>query len=144
MKIKIVRVDKSLPLPKYETLGAVGFDIICRLETTVKPKQIGLIPSNLIIKTPKGYALILVPRSSMPGKKGLSFPHSIGVIDQDYSGDKDEILIQVYNFSSKKTVIKRGEKIAQGMFFKIEKPIWKEVKSHGVKSRGGFGSTDRN
>lgn len=143
MKVKIVRVDKDLPLPKYESLGAVAFDIICRKDTVLKPKEIGLIPSNNIIETPKGYALVLAPRSSMPKKTGLSFPHSIGVIDQDYCGDDDEIMIQVYNPSAKKVTVRRGEKIAQGMFLKVETAGWVEVKSHKKPTRGGFGSTSK-
>ena len=139
MKIKIKRIDTSLPLPRYETKGAVGFDFIAREDTKIAPGEIVLIPSNNIIETPKGYALITVPRSSTPLKKGLSFPNSIGIIDQDYSGEKDEIKIQVYNFTEKEVEIKKGEKIAQGIFVKVEIPEWEEADSMEQKSRGGFG-----
>lgn len=143
MTVNIQRVDKSLPLPVYESDGACGFDLLTRVETIIPPKQIALIPANIIVAVPKGFVLVLAPRSSMPKKTGLSFPHSIGVIDQDYSGPEDEIKVQVYNFSDSAVTIKKGEKIAQGMFIKIETPKWKEVSSHSTKSRGGFGSTDK-
>jgi len=93
MKVKICRIDKDLPLPEYHTKGAVAFDLIAREDTNVPPKEIILIPSNNIIKTPPGFTLVLAPRSSMPKKTGLSFPHSIGIIDQDYCGSEDEIKI---------------------------------------------------
>lgn len=141
MKIKIKRVDKNLPLPKFETKGAVAFDIIARTDTSVQPKQIAYIPSNNIIEIPEGLALVLAPRSSMPKKTGLTFPHSIGIIDQDFRGPEDEILIQVYNGTNKEVIVKGGDKIAQGMFIRIEKAKWEEMEEVKNPTRGGFGST---
>lgn len=141
MKVKIKRIDKSLPLPIYETKGSVGFDLLARKMVTIKPKEIGLIPANVIIETPAGYMLMLASRSSTPKKKGLLTPHGVGIIDVDYSGEKDELLIQVYNFSEKDVTIKKGEKIAQGVFVRVDKAEFIEVEKMNPKSRGGFGST---
>jgi len=112
MNVKIKRIDKNLPLPVYETAGSVGFDLLAREEVIIEPKSIKLIPGNIIVETPKGYALILASRSSTPKKYGLTKPHGIGVIDQDYCGPKDEVKIQVYNFSEAPVTIQKGTKIA--------------------------------
>jgi len=141
MKVLIKRIDKTLPIPVYETRGAVGFDLLARTEAVIRPKAIELIPANVIVKVPKGYALILASRSSTPKKHGLTKPHGIGVIDQDYCGDNDELKIQVMNFTDNPVTIARGTKIAQGIFVKVEKPSFKEVDQISKKSRGGFGST---
>lgn len=141
MKLNIKRIDKSLPLPVYETSGSVGFDILSRKAVVIKPKEIELIPGNIIVKTPPGYMLLLALRSSTPKKKGLLKPHGIGILDQDYCGEEDELKIQVYNFSDKEVKINKGEKIAQGIFVKIDRFEWEEKEYMG-KSRGGFGSTD--
>jgi dUTP pyrophosphatase len=141
MKVDIRRIDKSLPLPVYETAGSVGFDILCREGTTVQPKAIALIPSNFIVKVPEGYMLMIVPRSSTPRKKSLVMPHSVGILDNDYCGPDDELMVQVYNFSDKPVEVDRGEKIAQGIFVKVDKAKWEEVDEMSEKSRGGFGST---
>lgn len=143
MKVLIKRIDKTLPLPVYETQGAVGFDLLARTEAVIHPKAIELIPANVIVQVPKGYALILASRSSTPKKHGLTKPHGIGVIDQDYCGDQDELKIQVMNFTDKPVTIVRGTKVAQGLFVKVEKPTFKEVDQISKKSRGGFGSTDK-
>ncbi len=140
MKVQITRIDKSLPLPVYETKGSVGFDLTVRKDTEIKPKEITLIPWNIIVKTPQWYALIITPRSSTPRKKWLSFPHSIGVIDQDYCGQDDEIKIQVYNFSDKTIIIKKWEKIAQGLFMKTDRLEFCETDAE-TTSRWGFWST---
>lgn len=142
MKIKIKRIDKELPLPKYETQGSVCFDFLAREDTIVKAKSIGLIPGNVIVETPKGYMLKVALRSSTPKRKGLLSPHGIGIIDQDYCGDNDEIKIQVYNFTNQDVLVEKGEKIAQGVFVKIDKFDWEEVNEMNKKTRGGFGSTN--
>ncbi|MBI2137803.1 dUTP diphosphatase [Candidatus Woesearchaeota archaeon] len=140
MKIKIKRIDKSLPLPVYQTSGSVGFDIYARETTVVKPKGIALVPGNIIVATPPGYMLVVALRSSTPRKKGLHKPHGIGVIDNDYCGDEDEVKIQVFNPSEHDVVVERGERIAQGIFVRIDRFEWDEVDAMGG-SRGGFGST---
>jgi len=142
-KVKIQRIDKNLPLPIYETSGSVGFDILAREEVMIPPKSIGLIPGNIIVEVPKSFMLVVASRSSTPKKKGLLTPHGIGIIDHDYCGPKDEIKIQVYNFTDQGVVIQRGEKIAQGVFVHIDKFEWEEVEQMDQPSRGGFGSTDQ-
>lgn len=141
MRVAITRIDKSLPLPKYESAGAVGFDFVTRETTVVAPGAIGLVPGNVIVQVPQGYALHVLPRSSLPRKKALICPHSIGIIDQDYHGPKDEIFVQVQNISSEPVTVERGERIAQGIFVQVEQAQWEEVDDHGAQTRGGFGST---
>jgi len=141
MKVKIKRVDKALPLPVYETAGSVGFDILAREDVTIQPKNVALVPGNIIVEVPSNYMLVVASRSSTPKKKGLLTPHGIGIIDHDYCGPEDEIKIQVYNFLDQEVVIRRGEKIAQGVFVHIDKFGWEEVETMTKPSRGGFGST---
>jgi dUTP pyrophosphatase len=141
MLIEIQRIDPSLPLPSYHSAGAVGFDLITRETTVIEPGKIALVPGNVIVKVPEGFALLIVPRSSLPRKKALVCPHSIGVIDQDYHGKDDELLVQVQNISDTPVTVERGERIAQGIFVKVERAEWKKVDGHGKETRGGFGST---
>lgn len=141
MKIKIKRIDKTLPMPAYETSGACCFDLYSRIDMTVAPHEIALIPTNIIIVVPEGYMFVVAPRSSTPRKKGLLSPHGIGIIDQDYQGEKDEVLFQAYNFTEKEVVITKGERIAQGCVIAIAKPELVEVTEVTSKTRGGIGST---
>lgn len=132
-----------MPLPRYETGGSVGFDILARTAVTVEPGQVALIPGNIIVGVPEGYMLTVASRSSTPLKRGLLTPHGIGIIDHDYCGPEDEIKIQVYNFSGKPVEISRGDKIAQGVFVRVDRFEWNETDDVEKRSRGGFGSTDR-
>ncbi|OGH91970.1 MAG: dUTPase [Candidatus Magasanikbacteria bacterium RIFOXYD2_FULL_39_9] len=141
MKVKIKRIDTSLPLPEYQTSGAVAFDLYSRVDMTIAPKSLGLIPTNIIVEIPKGYMLILASRSSTPKKKGLLVPHGIGIIDQDYCGEKDELLLQVYNFTDQEVPVARGERMGQAVFVRIDQGEWEEVTEMTEKNRGGFGTT---
>lgn len=140
-QVKINRIDKTLPLPQYQTAGAVGFDFIARESVTIAPQSVGLIPGNVIVATPPGFMLMVALRSSTPRKKNLIIPHGLGIIDQDYCGPEDEVKIQVFNISHEPVVVDRGERIAQGVFVKVEQLEWNEVDEMSAPTRGGFGST---
>ena len=140
LNVCLKRVDTSLPLPSYATEGSVGFDLLCREETEIAPRSLGRIPANLIVQTPPGYMLLLTMRSSTARRKGLLMPNGVGIIDQDYCGEGDELLVSVYNFQDEATTVLRGERIAQGIFVPIARVLWQEVE-HVGEGRGGFGST---
>jgi dUTP pyrophosphatase len=140
LQVTIKRIDKDLPLPTYATPGSVGFDLYCREETEIAPRSIELIPANVIVHIPPGYMLMLTMRSSTPRRKGLLIPNGLGIIDQDYCGEGDELKVQVFNFREEAVTVKRGERIAQGIFVPIVRATWIESDEMG-QGRGGFGST---
>ncbi len=141
LQIKIKQIDPELPLPRPQTDGAAGFDLIIREDTTIQPGEFGLAPANVIVAVPRGYALFIAARSSTPGRTGLAFPHGIGIIDSDYRGDDDEIKVQVWNTTNAPVTIARGDRIAQGMIVKIESVSWQPDAAAFGETRGGFGST---
>jgi len=141
MILSITRIDKSLPLPKYETPGSVAFDVHARETVVVAARSLALVPTNLVVQIPEGYALLLASRSSTPKKKGLSIPHGIGIIDQDYCGPQDEMRAQVFNNGNEVVTVERGERIAQAMIVPIARVELVERELATTESRGGFGST---
>lgn len=140
LHVNIKRVDTTLPLPTYATAGSVGFDLICRENVEIAPRALALVPGNLIVQTPPGYMLLLTMRSSTARRKGLLMPNGVGIIDQDYCGEGDELMISVYNFRDEVVQVQRGERIAQGIFVPVGRATWHEVEQMG-QARGGFGST---
>jgi dUTP pyrophosphatase len=140
-QVRIKRVDDTLPLPRHETDGSVGFDLICRVDVTIPAGEIELIPVNVIVEVPPGTMLMVASRSSLPRRKGLMIPNGVGIIDQDYRGPEDEVHVQVLNFTPETVTVERGERIAQGILVRIEQVTWTEVATVEGESRGGFGST---
>lgn len=142
MKVKIKRIDKSLPLPKYKTAGAAAFDFSSREEVVIAPQKVGYVPLNIIVATPPGHALHVFARSGTH-KKGLILANGVGIVDPDYSGPEDEIKAAYYNFSDSPVIVERGERIAQGIIRRFEAVDWEEVAEVENPTRGGFGSTDK-
>jgi len=130
-----------MPLPQYETSGAAGFDLASRVDMTVAPGQVTLVPTGLVIAVPEGYLLGVFARSSTPLKRGLMVANGVGVVDSDYRGPADEIKIQVLNFTQSPVQIARGDRLAQGLILKFERAQWNEIETPTAATRGGFGST---
>lgn len=141
LSVKISRIRPEVALPVYGSDGAVAFDLASAEDLTIAPKSIALIPTGLIIATPAGYALLLAPRSSLFKKKGLRLGNTVGVIDQDYCGPNDEILIQAWNPGDIPVAVIKGERLVQGFFVPVPRVAWQEF-TPSERSRGGFGSTN--
>ena len=119
----------------------MGFDFTTRVTTEVAPGGMARIPSNLIVATPPGYMLLVAVRSSTPSRTGLRLSNAVGIVDQDYAGPDDEIHIDVWNPTDRLVVVKRGERIAQGVFVSVALAAWDEREMPDAPTRGGFGST---
>lgn len=141
MNLNIKLIDETLPMPEYKTSGSVAFDLYSRINITVPPKELRLIPLNVIIGIPSGYFMILASRSSLPIKKGLTCANAIGIVDTDFCGEQDEWRFEAYNFTDSPVTIERGERIAQALLIKFEKAEIFKVKCAHNESRGGIGST---
>jgi dUTP pyrophosphatase len=143
MRLKIRRLDSTLPLPAYGTAEAAGFDLTAAHDMAVPPGAVALIRTGLVIQVPSGHFLGIFARSSTPLKRGLMVANGVGVLDPDYSGPEDEVMIQVLNFSNSAVAIKRGDRLAQGIVLPAPRVTWNEVSDTGAATRGGFGSTGR-
>jgi len=140
--VRIRRSDPSVPLPHYQTSGSAGFDLSASVDITIPAGTIALVPTGLVIQVPAGHFLGIFARSSTPLKKGLMVANGVGVIDEDYCGPSDEIKIQVLNFTASPVDVKRGDRIAQGLFLPVTRVSWQEEAGDLREgSRGGFGAT---
>jgi dUTP pyrophosphatase len=140
VKIKIKRFDKSLPLPRFHSSGAVGLDLAARLETTIAAGKVGYIPLNVAVELPEGCWLMLAARSSTH-KLGLMPANGIGIGDPDFSGNEDEYQLAVFNFTTEPVKVAKGARVAQAIIVPFTKIEVEEVEDLGRPSRGGFGST---
>jgi dUTP diphosphatase len=102
---------------------------------------VALVRTGLIIEVPTGHFLGIFARSSTPLKRGLLVANGVGVVDPDYSGPEDEIMIQVLNFTGAEVQVKRGDRLAQGIVLQAPRVSWHEVADVRPVTRGGFGAT---
>jgi dUTP pyrophosphatase len=141
MRIKIRRLDSTLPLPAYATKDAAGFDLAAAQDITIAPRRIALVRTGVVIEVPEGHFLAIFARSSTPLKRGLMVANGVGVVDSDYSGPNDEIMIQVLNIGDADVTVKRGDRLAQGIVLPAPRIVWDEVSEIRPVTRGGFGAT---
>ncbi len=141
MKAKIKRLSPDIELPKYHTLESAAFDLASSEDLVIKSKDIAKVPTGLVIESPHGFYLQISARSSLGSKKGLQVVNGIGIVDRDYSGPEDEIFIVVRNFTNIDVEVKKGERLAQGIFLPVQQVEWEEIDTIEKSSRGGVGST---
>lgn len=143
MKVLIKKLDLNLPTPKYAKAGDAGVDVYSAIDCEIAPGQRALVPTGIAISLPDGYAAFAHPRSGLAIKYGVGIVNAPGTIDAGYRGEIQMILINhdlEQSFS-----IKRGDRIAQLVFQKVESVEFVEVAELPGSGRGesGFGSTGR-
>ena len=111
----VIRVKKLSPqaiLPTYGSAGAAAADLYACLETpvTIQPGQTVFIPTGISVEIPAGCAGLIYARSSMGAKRGLAPANKVGVIDSDYRG---QIQVVLLNHSQTVQTVSPGERIAQ-------------------------------
>ena len=129
-------------LPTRATKGSAGYDLSAVKEVVIEPKKIVLVPTGIKAYMPQDEALFIFPRSSLSIKRGLMMSNSVGIIDADYYGNKDNeghIMIPLLNITDQAVTIKQGERIAQGVFMPYLKTSDDEAKQE--MRIGGFGSS---
>jgi dUTP pyrophosphatase len=143
MKVLITKLDPELPTPSYAKPGDAGADVYSRIDFEIKPGERALVPTGIAIAMPDGYAAFAHPRSGLAIKYGISIVNAPGTIDAGYRGELQMILI---NHDPKESfVVKRGDRIAQLVFQKVERAEFVEVVELPGSNRGsgGFGSTGK-
>jgi dUTP pyrophosphatase len=135
---------QGLALPRYETEGAAGMDLIAAVPEAeplvLQPGQRAMVPTGLAIALPKGFEAQVRPRSGLAAKNGITCLNSPGTIDCDYRGEVKVILI---NHGADAFTITRGTRIAQMVVAPVTRAVLSEVESldETVRGVGGFGST---
>jgi dUTP pyrophosphatase len=136
-------IGRSVPVPAYATDGSAGIDIAACIEQPVvlNPGDTVKIPTGLAIQLPsEHYVALLLPRSGISTKHGITMPNSAGVIDSDYRG---EIFCVLHNESQHSFTIETGVRIAQLVIVPVVRARLAVVSRLDDTSRGsgGFGST---
>jgi len=143
MNVLIKRLDPQLPIPAYSKDGDAGADIVSAIDFTLAPGERKLVPTGMSIAMPNGYVCLVHPRSGLAVKHGVSIVNTPGTVDAGYRGELQVILINTDRTES--VSFKRGDRIAQLVFQKVERAIFEEVEElpESMRGDGGFGSTGR-
>lgn len=131
----------GLPLPERQTAGSAGYDV-CSAESdfTIAPLERRLVRTGLALAIPAGYEAQVRPRSGLALKHGLTLPNAPATIDSDYRG---ELMIPMINLGAEPVAVRRGTRIAQLVFQRVEAVEIRAVEAlpESARGAGGFGST---
>ena len=143
MKVLITQLDTGLPMPKYAKPGDAGADIYSVIDITIEPGKRALVPTGIAIALSDGYAAFVHPRSGLAVKYGVGLVNAPGTIDAGYRGEISVIVIN--HDQSESFEIKRGDRIAQLVFQRVERAEFVAVEElpGSNRSGSGFGSSGR-
>jgi len=139
--IPVILEDRKLK-PKYARENDAGADL-CSTEDVVVPagKRV-FISTGVSMQLPENCVGMVVPRSGLARKFGITIPNSPGIIDPGYRG---EIGVTLHNLGDEDYRVSAGERIAQLLIIPFTQAEFIEVDALDESERGtnGFGSTGR-
>tara|TARA_B100000287_G_scaffold403782_1_gene425894 strand:- start:330 stop:764 length:435 start_codon:yes stop_codon:yes gene_type:complete len=140
INIKIKLLNESAILPEKQHDSDAGYDLFSIEKIILKPNEIHKVKTGIAIQIPTNYGGLVLPRSGLSSKHGISLINTPGLIDSGYRG---ELLIPLINHSVNEYEIDKHERIAQLIL--IESPeVNIEVASDlddSDRDSKGFGST---
>jgi dUTP pyrophosphatase len=145
-RLRIQRLAHAvgLPLPRYETAGAAGMDLIAAnpadAPIVLQPMQRVLVPTGLVLQLEPGFEAQVRPRSGLAFKHGVTVLNAPGTVDADYRGEVQVLLV---NLGSESFTVTRGMRIAQAIIAPVIQvdPLEVEQVDETPRAAGGFGST---
>lgn len=136
-------LPEAVRLPRRATAGSAGYDFFSPADFTLAPGETILLPTGVRARIDDGWVLLLYPRSGLGFKYRLQLNNTVGVIDSDYFGAKNEghIMLKLTNASNEGRVlaVRAGDAVAQGVFMPYGVCVDDDV---CTRREGGFGSTD--
>ena len=144
LRIQRLAHTDGLPLPRYETAGAAGMDLVAAnpddAPIVLQPMQRALIPTGLVLQLDPGFEAQVRPRSGLAFKHGVTVLNAPGTVDADYRGEVQVLLV---NLGQEPFTITRGMRIAQMIVAPViqVEPLEVEQVDETPRAAGGFGST---
>jgi dUTP pyrophosphatase len=135
------RLDPAASLPEPAHPGDAGLDLRAAADVEIGPGERAMVPTGLAVAIPDGSAGLVLPRSGLASKHGLTLSNAPGLIDSGYRG---EVICAVVNLDRSEPVkIERGDRIAQLVIVELPevRPAWVDELPPSTRGEGGFGST---
>lgn len=141
MDVPFKRLHADAQLPAARHPGDAGLDLCAVADVEVAPGERTMVPTGLAVAIPEGHAGLVLPRSGLASRSGLTLANAPGLIDAGYRG---EVICALVNLDREAPVhIAKGDRVAQLVVVAIPevKPTWAERLSDTARGPGGFGST---
>lgn len=141
MDVSITVLDEALPAPQYAHPGDAGLDLRAAVAGTLKPFERMTVPCGFAMAIPDGYAGLVIPRSGLASRHGISVVNGPGLVDSGYRG---EIMVVLVNLDPQEPFsFEKGDRIAQMMIVATPSITLYNTDQLPASARGaqGFGSS---
>jgi dUTP diphosphatase len=141
MELRIMRLDPRAQVPARPHPGDAGLDLHSIEDATLAPGGRASVGTGIAVEIPTGYAGLVLPRSGLAARHGISVVNAPGLIDAGYRG---EIRVLLLNTDPREPFeVRAGARIAQLVITAVALAEAVEVESLEVSQRGtgGFGSS---
>jgi dUTP pyrophosphatase len=141
--LRVRRLHPHAQLPTRAHDGDAGMDLHALEGCTLGPGERAMVPTGIAIELPEGHAGLVVPRSGLAARHGISVVNAPGLIDAGYRG---EVRVLLLNTDAAETfTVEPGMRIAQLVVTPVASPDLEEVSELTATARGdgGFGSSGR-
>jgi dUTP pyrophosphatase len=141
--LTFTRLSEDAREPSRAHDGDAGYDLYAVEAATIAPGERASVGTGIALAIPEGWAGLVLPRSGLAARHGITLPNAPGLIDAGYRG---EVRVLLLNADSRETFhVAPGDRIAQLVLMRHESPELIEVESleETVRGTGGFGSSGR-
>ena len=141
MQIAVKRLDRDLPMPRYARPSDAGLDLCSSERVVIEPGGRALVGTGVALAIPPGFAGLVLPRSGLALRHGVTVLNAPGLIDAGYRGEVKVLLVN--QDRTMPVTLERGERIAQLVVQAVAAVDLVEVEELSASERGagGFGST---
>ena len=143
LRVHVQRLDPDLELPTTAHVHDAGFDLRARIDVVLTAAGgRAAVPTGIAIALPVGTLGMVVPRSGLALKHGISLVNTPGIIDAGYRGELQVVMINHDPHAD--YAVKRGDRVAQLVVLRHDVIEWIPVDELSGDDRGGgFGHSGR-
>ena len=134
------------PSKAHDLDAAYDLTASINMPRVINPSRSETIPLGFRVLVPDGHVALVVPRSGLAFKHGITLLNSPGVIDPGYTG---EVMARLVNLGDKPYTVAPGDRVAQLLLVKCKRVEWEWREGEyfdaagSARGDGGFGSTGR-
>jgi dUTP pyrophosphatase len=143
VSFRFTRLSDDAQAPSRAHPGDAGFDLRAVETARLEPGERASVGTGIAVEIPEGSAGLVLPRSGLAARHGISVVNAPGLIDAGYRG---EIRVLLLNTDRTEPFdIAPGDRIAQLVIVEVgdDEPVEAESLEESVRGDGGFGSTGR-
>jgi dUTP pyrophosphatase len=139
--LRVRRLHKHARLPSRAYPGDAGLDLYAVEPVRLEPGERAAVPTGIAVEIPAGQAGLVLPRSGLAARHGISVVNAPGLIDAGYRGEVKVLLLNTDR--REPCTIDAGDRVAQLVLVRVDTPDVVEVDALALSERGagGFGSS---